>query len=198
VPVRAVGMTGCPKSLALMCVAMPTGIVPIGATVSQPARESRPISSTDLPLLLTDGRESVDSSERRRDRFVLEVLLRRTVATGSRTPTNERCIPRESTRGSGVTTSRVQIGPCRALLCGSVGMSLPSCKHRGVERSRRGRGYMELEQHIQRGRAHRKLGALLLLVRHVPASANDYCSEIRLCECGHSVRMRACWGMGVG
>ena len=77
-PVRAVGMTGCPKSLALMCVAMPTGIVPIGATVSQPARESRPISSTDLPLLLTDGRESVDSSERRRDRFVLEVLLRRT------------------------------------------------------------------------------------------------------------------------
>jgi hypothetical protein len=30
---------------------------------------------------------------------------------------------------------------------------------------------MELEQHIQRGRAHRELGALLLLVRHVPASA---------------------------
>ena len=78
VPVRAAGMAGCPKSLALMCVAMPTGIVPICATVSQPARESRPISSTDLPLLLTDGRESVDSSERRRDRFVLEVLLRRT------------------------------------------------------------------------------------------------------------------------
>ena len=51
-----------------------------------------------------------------------------------------------------------------------------------VEQSRRGRGYMELEQHIQRGRAHRKLSALLLLVRHVPARATR---KIRHTKCGH-------------